>query len=189
MERGSRVDMRRLRASLGLLLGAFVVQGAPKSTCFTCHPVQSTPHAATGMANALQPAATAPILKVHAKLGFRQDPYTYSIERKGDDSIYRFSNARSQLQANIRWAFGLGTAGQTYLLERDGHWYESRVSYYKQIDNLDLTVGARPDVPSSQNEAIGRELSKKGAEECFHCHATGALAGRVLRTDKLTPGT
>src|SRR5260370_12927081 len=131
MERGSRVNVRRLLASLGLLLAALVVQGAPKSTCFTCHPAQSTPHTATGMANALQPAATAPILKVHAKLGFRQDPYTYSIERKGDESIYRVSNAGSELHANIRWAFGLGTAGQTYPLELDGHLHESRVSYYK----------------------------------------------------------
>ncbi len=74
------------------------------------------------------------------------------------------------------------------MLNRDGHWYESRVSYYKDTDALDLTVGARPDVPRTLNEAIGRELSKKGAEECFNCHSTGALAGGVLHTDQLTPG-
>ena len=140
------------------------------------------------MAQALQSAAAAPILATHPKLTFRQDPYSYSIERQGDQSIYRVKSGSEEFSTPIVWASGLGAAGQTYLLKRDGHWYESRVSYYKQIDNLDLTVGARPDVPTSINEAIGRELSKKGAEECFHCHSTNALSGGVLRVDRLTPG-
>jgi len=140
------------------------------------------------MAQALQSAAAAPILATHPRLNFRQGPYAYTIERQGDQSIYRVTSGSEEFSTPIVWAFGLGAAGQTYLLNRDGHWLESRVSYYKQIDNLDLTVGARPDVPTSQNEAIGRELSKKGAEECFHCHSTGAIFGGALRTDKLTPG-
>jgi hypothetical protein len=173
---------------LGLLLFAISSTASAAPECAGCHRQQTQFQHATGMAQALQSAATAPILATHPKLTFRQGPYSYTIERKGDQSIYQVTSGSGEFSTPIVWASGLGAAGQTYLLKRDGHWYESRVSYYKQIDNLDLTVGARPDVPTSINEAIGRELSKKGAEECFHCHSTNALSGGVLRVDQLTPG-
>lgn len=156
--------------------------------CATCHGSQAKTQHATGMANALQSAATSPILAAHSQLTFQQGSFAYSIERKGEQSIYRVTSGGQEFSTPIVWSFGLGAAGQTYLLSRDGHWYESRVSYYKDTDTLDLTVGARPNVPGSMSEAIGRELSKKGAEECFHCHSTGALASGVLDTAKLTPG-
>ena len=162
------------------------VQAALK--CADCHRQQTEHQHATGMANALQSAAISPILATHAKLNFRQGPFAYSIERRGEQSTYRVTSGTEEFSTPIAWSFGLGAAGQTYLLNRDGHWYESRVSFYKDTDTLDLTVGARPDVPSSLGEAIGRELSKKGAEECFNCHATGALPGGALNTEKLTPG-
>ncbi|HEV2691090.1 MAG TPA: multiheme c-type cytochrome, partial [Bryobacteraceae bacterium] len=178
--------------TLGILFALCVAAGrancAPTPECAACHRQQAQSQHATGMAQTLQLAAGAPILVAHPKLTFRQGPYSYTIERQGDGSIYRVASGTEEFSSPIVWAVGLGAAGQTYLLNHDGHWYESRVSYYKQTDGLDLTVGARPDVPSSLNEAIGRELSKKGAEECFHCHATGAIVQGVLRTDKLTPG-
>src|SRR4051794_30643607 len=156
--------------------------------CGTCHPLQAVPHRATGMARALEPAAKGQILASHAKLTFKQGPYLYVIERNGDQSVYRVSDGKSEVRANIGWAFGLGSAGQTYVFERNGVWLESRVSYYKDIDNLDLTVGARPDVPQNLDEAVGRELSMKGARECFNCHSTGALTSGALHTETLTPG-
>jgi hypothetical protein len=175
----------------GLLLVLCAYAGADTKTaveCVGCHRPQAQSQHGTGMAQALQAASAAPILAAHNKLDFRQGPYSYTIERQGSESIYRVRSSSEEFSTPIVWAFGLGAAGQTYLLNRDGHWYESRVSYYKVIDGLDLTVGARPDVPSSLNEAVGRELSKRGAEECFNCHATGAISGGILRTDKLTAG-
>ena len=160
----------------------------PGLSCASCHKEQSVPQAATGMAHALRSGTDAPILRSHPSLTFRQGPYSYTIERSGNQSTYTVSDGRSEWKAPIAWAFGLGAAGQTYVVQRNGAWYETRVSYYKDIDALDLTVGARPDVPRSLEEAFGREQSEKGANECFNCHATGVLSGGALHVEALTPG-
>jgi hypothetical protein len=159
-----------------------------KFTCVQCHKAQSETFSSTGMANALEPAALGRILSTHRKLEFAQGDFKYSIDREGDTSWYRVYNGHEEFKARIGWAFGLGAAGQTYLFERDGSWYEGRVSYYKDTNALDLTVGARPDPPRSLQEAVGRELSVKGASECFNCHTTGAMTAGILKPATLTPG-
>lgn len=170
-----------------LLLAVRVAIAAPLS-CAACHSKEAASHRGTGMARALIAADRAEPLQAHADLSFAQGDYKYVIERRDNQVWYRISGANSEFQAPIAWAFGLGAAGQTYLVERGGKWYESRVSYYRDTQALDLTVGARPQAPRSMEEAIGRELSTKGAAECFNCHATGALVNGVLSTDALTPG-
>ncbi len=156
--------------------------------CVQCHKAQAEAFHLTGMARALEPAARGRILSSHKKLTFAQGDYTYSIERDGETSWYRVYNDHEEFRSKIGWAFGLGAAGQTYLLERDGKWYEGRVSYYKDTDALDLTVGARPETPRSLEEAVGREMSVKGASECFNCHTTGAITAGELKPETLTPG-
>ena len=168
---------------------AWIVLAADrKLDCAQCHPKQAETFHETGMSRALEPAAQGRILSSHKKLTFAQGDYKYSIEREGDISWYRVYNDREEFKSKIGWAFGLGAAGQTYLLERAGKWYEGRVSYYKDTDSLDLTVGARPEAPRSLEEAIGRELSTKGASECFSCHTTGSMTAGVLKPETLTPG-
>lgn len=175
-------------AAIGIL-AALIAAGTPaRLECGSCHREQARAQPATGMAHALASGGKSAILSAHVKLTFQQGPYSYTIERTGDQSLYRVTDGKEEFSAPISWAFGLGAAGQTYLLNRGGAWYESRVSYYQDTDNLDLTVGARPSVPRDLEEAIGRELSAKGAEECFNCHATGALAEGKLRVENLTAG-
>src|SRR3954468_21890169 len=107
--------------------------------CAQCHRKQAEAFHETGMSRALEPAAQGRILSSHKKLSFAQGDYKYSIERDGDTSWYRVYNDREEFKTKIGWAFGLGAAGQTYLLDRGGKWYEGRVSYYKDTDSLDLT--------------------------------------------------
>jgi hypothetical protein len=140
------------------------------------------------MARALVSAGRAEPLQSRAALTFAQGDYKYVIDRGGTQIWYRVTDGKNEIRVPIAWAFGLGAAGQTYLLERGGKWVESRVSYYRDTGALDLTVGARPEPPRSMDEAIGRELSTKGAAECFNCHATGALVNGALNTEGLRPG-
>src|SRR5215475_9385829 len=155
--------MNRLFSFVACISVALGADG--KLTCAQCHKKQAEAFHATGMARALEPAAEGRILGSHPKMTFAQGDYKYSIERDGDTSWYRVYNDREEFKTKIGWAFGLGAAGQTYLLERNGKWYEGRVSYYKDTDALDLTVGARPEPPRSLEEGVGRELSIKGASE------------------------
>lgn len=165
-----------------------LLANAQAPDCATCHADQVKTHGTTGMARALTDAATGEILRTHPLLTFQQGPWKYSIERKGSASIYKVTNGKDEISLPIAWAFGLGAAGQTYLLNRSGVWYESRVSYYHDTNALDLTVGAMPGVPRDIGEALGREMSSRGATECFNCHSTGALVNGALKVESLTPG-
>lgn len=181
--------MRFLVAALLVSLPLPAQQGSVTDlACPVCHVNESGTQPSTGMAHSLSTGDDGEILRAHSVLTFRQGPYSYTIERKGTQSIYRVTDGREEFSAPIAWAFGLGAAGQTYLLNRGGVWYEGRVSFYRDTGNLDLTVGAQPGVPRTLEDAIGRELSKKGAEECFNCHATGAVSGGNLRMESLRPG-
>ena len=78
--------------------------------CATCHPTQAKPHPATSMAHALELPAECAILKSHSLLTFNDGPYSYRIERKGDQSIYSVTDGQQTISAHIEWAFGLGGA-------------------------------------------------------------------------------
>jgi hypothetical protein len=58
---------------------------------------------------------------------------SYRIEREGAQSHYSVSDGDGTLTMPIRWAMGASTGlGQTYILEKDGEMYESRVSYFRE---------------------------------------------------------
>ena len=88
----------------------------------------------------------------------------------------------------VGWAFGLGNAGQTYVFEKDGTLYESRVSYYQAIDGLDLTIGAANLKPANILEAAGRPLGRESDSRCFGCHATNAVNHGSIDLEGLIPG-
>jgi hypothetical protein len=181
--------MRPVIVLFGCLALASAAEKATNAlSCASCHRAESTGHPSTGMARALQSGQLGDVLRTHPKLTFKQGPFQYTVERKGEQSIYSVSDGQQTISAPVSWAFGLGAAGQTYVLQRNGAWWESRVSYYRDIDGLDLTVGARPDVPRNLDEAFGREQSTRGAVECFNCHSTRALTNGQLTVEALTPG-
>ena len=86
------------------------------------------------------------------------------------------------------WAFGRGQAGQTYVFQRDGTYYESRVSFFNALGRLDLTMGAQPGRPANIEDAAGHRLGPRDAVECFGCHSTGGVSGGRLHLEAMTPG-
>ena len=66
------------------------------------------------------------------------------------------TDGKETLRVPIEWAFGQGAAGQTYLFQREGRWYESRVSYFAALRGLDLTLGMQNHTPHNLLEAAGR---------------------------------
>jgi hypothetical protein len=156
--------------------------------CATCHPAQAKPHPATSMAHAMELVSESAILKSHPVLTFTEGAYSYHIERKGDESIYSVTDGQQTLSAPIGWAFGLGRAGQTYVFEKDGELYESRVSYYQELNGLDLTIGAANLKPTNILQAAGRFMGRDEKVRCFGCHSTNASQGMQLTADKLTAG-
>jgi hypothetical protein len=103
-------------------------------------------------------------------------------------SVLTVTGGGQTLTVNLLWAFGRGQAGQTYVFERDGTYYESRVSYYNALRGLDLTMGAQSAKPANIEEAAGHAMGPRDAMECFGCHSTGAVSAGRLHLESMSPG-
>ena len=156
--------------------------------CADCHKSEVESQRKTLMGRAMESVDNLKILSAHQTLNHRLGPYSYAITRKDKQSFYTVTDGTDTISLPIKYAFGQGKAGQTYVLEYEGALYESLLSYYNEIDGLDFTIGAQRGVPASLRAAIGRQLSKDEVVSCFACHATGAVVGGKLQLDTMTPG-
>jgi hypothetical protein len=175
-------------ASLTLLLAIPLLAFADDKVCAECHRDIVAKFRTAPMAQALVPAAAGDILQRNSDLTFREPGYESRIRRAGDRVVLTVAGGDETLTANLAWAFGRGQAGQTYLFERDGTWYESRISYFNALHALDLTMGAQRDKPKTIEDAAGHRLGPRDAMECFACHAAGAAGGGRLHLDTMSPG-
>jgi Cytochrome c3 len=161
---------------------------AGSHNCANCHQREYGSQISTSMAHAMEPVADCSILDEHKILTFREDIYSYRIERQGNQSVYTVTDGKSTITVRLQYAFGLGKAGQTYVFEREGKMYESRVSFYRAINGLDWTMGARNYRPGNLEEAAGRMMSRVDAQQCFGCHTTSVLRNAFRMPEALTPG-
>jgi hypothetical protein len=157
------------------------------AACAQCH-TQTETQPATTMGTALETVATSAILRTNPQLEFKSGPFHYSIKREGERSLFTVSDGKQTITVPLQYAFGQGKAGQTYVFEYQGRWYEARVSFYNALDGLDYTIG-QPRQPSRNlNEALGRVLDKADVNDCFSCHATAAVRDNKLQLDQMTRG-
>ena len=141
------------------------------------------------MAHALETVEQGRILVDHSLITATYGKYSYSIERKGNQSLYSVTDGTATITMPIRWAVGASSAlGQTYILEKDGKFYESRMSWFRKLNALGPTLGQQTSHPTDLNEAAGRLLSQDDTLRCFGCHATDAASGQQLTLDKMSPG-
>lgn len=140
------------------------------------------------MTRALYRAPDAEILKDHPRLAFQLGKYSYLLIRNGAESSYSVTDGEARLSFAIRYAFGQGAAGQTWVYQHEGRWYESRLSFYNETRALDLTMGAPPGEPPNLLAAAGREMTRKDLVECFGCHTTNSVKGGAVDFDHLRPG-
>lgn len=173
---------------LCLLMMAKVLYSADDQVCASCHQQQTAHFHETAMARALEPAAASDVLRTHPDLRFAEGAYQSRIVREGNRSILTVTDGSAAVSVLLLWAFGRGEAGQTYVFERDGAFYESRVSFFNAIQKLDLTMGAQGSKPSSVEEAAGRRMEASDARDCFGCHSNGGVVQGKLQMATLSPG-
>jgi hypothetical protein len=160
----------------------------PVSPCASCHH-EAVAQPRTSMGHALETVEECDVLSSHPLLTYKLGAYSYRIERKGNESLYTVSNGDKTLTLPIRWAMGASSAiGQTYILEKDGQLFESRVSYFREVNGLGLTMGAPDSPPTNIVDAAGRLMGIDDKLDCFGCHSTNAATGRHLTIEQLTPG-
>src|SRR5260370_22036633 len=159
-----------------------------REVCAKCHSQKNRTQSGTAMAHAMQSVFESPVLRSHPSLTFKYGRYEYEIIRQGESSLYQVSDGQEKIVEPILYSFGQVQAGQTYILRHKGKLYESRVSFYTEIGNLDLTIGYAQNLPKTLEEAVGRAISADEARSCFSCHGTAALQGNQLTLEKLVPG-
>ena len=134
----------------------------------------------------MEPAGDNPVFAAHPALTARQNGYTYTIATRDGKSTYTVSDGSNSLTLPIDWM--LGQHSQTWVLEKDGHFYESMVSYFHKDQQLATTPGDEQITPHTLEEAMGRQLSTWEVRNCFTCHASGYNPEKNLAGQKLTPG-
>jgi hypothetical protein len=177
-----------MRPALWALLLIPPLPASDDRVCAECHREVTARFRGTPMAKALAPIAACEILQRNPELTFRDTGYESRISRDGDRSLLTISGGGETLTVPLLWAFGRGQAGQTYVFERDGTYYESRLSFYNAPHGLDLTMGAQPGRPKSIEDAAGRRMSPRDAVDCFGCHSTGAVSGGRFHVESVVPG-
>jgi hypothetical protein len=183
-----------MKGCLGLLCllvpagaGAQTGSAAP-AACAKCH-VEALTQPSTYMAHALETIEQARVLTEHPVLTTSVGKYSYRVERKGNQSEYSVSDGAQTLTLPIRWTMGASSAlGQTFILEKDGELYESRVSWFRELNGLGPTLGSGGSAPADIVQAAGRLMSQSDKLRCFGCHATNVAHGRELTLNTLTPG-
>ena len=156
---------------------------AGSKKCAVCHPAQARTMTTSSMSRALEPIDRCEILTQNPHLTWTDEPYHYTIDKSGAGYRYTVTDGVQHAEASLLYAFGQGKAGQTYVYESGGRYFESRVSYYRQLGGLGLTVGAQNLQPTNITQALGRQMSPGEARDCFGCHTTAARRGNELHLD------
>jgi hypothetical protein len=159
---------------------------ASSQGCASCHRAISASYAHAAMDHALDSVGVDPALSAHPDLRVQIGSYSYAVQTRDGQSSYTVSDAAGSLTLPIRWTFGQHS--KTWVLEKDGEFYESQVSYFHREHALGPTPGDENLGPHNLNEAIGRKVSVWELLQCFNCHATNATAGENLTLDRVRPG-
>src|ERR1700728_841542 len=106
---------------------------AGTSACAECHSSIVNAQARTDMAQAAIDAQSGAANPKGSPRSYQDGPYKLRVELKSQKLIYSATDGSTTLTVPVRWIFGLGKAGQTYILDRDGEYYESRVSYFREL--------------------------------------------------------
>ena len=142
--------------------------------CARCHAKIVATQVGTPMARAASLPADSAALREHERLLHHAAPYTFTISKDGAARTYTVSEGAKNISEPLGWAFGLANKGQTYVLQRNGAFYESRMSFFVSLESLDLTPGHSPKTPPTLDQALGQRLDPDTVRRCFGCHTTAS---------------
>lgn len=158
----------------------------PALTCATCHRQQAQSQPATPMGIGMQLPPNQTVLAAHPKMEFEKAGFHYVVESDGIKSTYTVTDGKETLTLPIRYAFGVHI--QTYVLEYNGRFYESLVSYYPTINGIAITMGDERLEPHTLLEAMGRPTASQEITACFGCHSSNTVKDGQLHLEAVTPG-
>lgn len=160
--------------------------------CARCHAKIVATQLETPMAQAASLPADSVALRGHERLVYQRElqagPYTFTISKEEAARTYTVSDGAQSISVPLGWAFGLGNKGQTYVFQRNGAFYESRMSFFKSLQSLDLTPGHSPRTPPTLGQALGQRLDPDTVRRCFGCHTTASTTRAGFNPSHLVLG-
>lgn len=157
-------------------------------TCKSCHARMTQLQETTPMFHAGVRAADAQILKAQPQRTFHESGFSEALTDGVAGVTFSVTDGHQRITAPVSWAFGAGEYGQTYILQKNGAYIESRLSYFTRLHALDITPGQASHPPQSAEDALGKKLDAGTAKDCFRCHTTEALTSGIFDSDKAIPG-
>ena len=157
-------------------------------SCGHCHQDIVATQTNTPMAHAVKPATADAFTNMPASMHFRAGSYDYSLSQTANGAEYSTTNGEQSVSAVLSWVFGDRQFGDTFLYEHNGIYFESRVSYYRASNGLDLTSGRTRFQPSRIDTALGRRMSPDEPPLCFGCHSTASSTDGQFHPERLIPG-
>jgi hypothetical protein len=157
-------------------------------TCGRCHRDIFATQTNTPMAHAVELATANAFTNMPRAMHFRTESYDYSLSTTATGAEYSTANGQQSASAAVSWVFGDRQFGDTFLYQQNGIYFESRVSYYRALNGLDLTTGRTQFRPSRIETALGRRMLPDEPPLCFGCHSTASSAEGVFHPERLIPG-
>jgi hypothetical protein len=156
--------------------------------CAKCHPGKAAEQKNTPMARTAALVADSDILASRSRLTFQAGRISYDIARSEGKTVYTVTDGSRNISTPLTWSFGDGRVGQSYLFERDGDLYESRVSYFGTLKALEFTPGRRLTEPRDLEQAMARPVTGDEVVRCFACHTTGSTIDDKFERSRIIPG-
>jgi hypothetical protein len=156
--------------------------------CARCHPGKAATQKNTPMARTADLVADSSVLASGSHLTFHDGKISYEIATAEGHNIFTVTDGVRSISAPLTWAFGDGHIGQSWLFERDGEFYESRVSYFDALKALDSTPGRRLTDPQNLEQAMARPVTGAELVRCFACHTTASTINEKFDRRRIIPG-
>lgn len=157
-------------------------------TCGRCHADIAVTQKNTSMAHAVKPATVDAFTNMPHSMRFRAGSYDYAVTQTATGAEYSTTNGQQSASAPLTWVFGDRQFGDTFLYQQNGIYFESRVSYYRALNGLDLTTGRTRFEPSRIETALGRRMPPDEPPLCFSCHSTASSTDGQFRPERLILG-
>lgn len=161
---------------------------AGDSACAKCHSQEFSSQAGTAMAKAASRVSTLPRSAIPTSETFQSGSYFYRFIAADPGFSLEVKSNDQSISARVTWIFGAGVHGQTYLVEDKGGLYESQVSTFSSVHDMNLTPGHTQALEGSIQNALGNRLSTQDAARCFACHSTAWSVDGKLDVTKSIPG-
>lgn len=142
--------------------------------CAKCHANEAATWATSPMAQASVLPKDSAVLQQFPNMALHSGPYSFAITKTASDWNFSVTDGSQTISEPILWAFGFNHKGQAFLLEHDGGIYDTRLSYYNGLHDLDIATGHPRGTPPTLEAALGRRMPLFETSHCFGCHATAS---------------